>query len=58
MMKTDGRDCPEYQIWEKRDVNIILEFDFKSLNDKIVNSASSPILNQRQKRESQGRGMH
>ena len=36
---------------------VILEFDFKSLNDKIVNSASSPSLNQRKKRESQGRGM-
>ena len=35
---------------------IILEFDFKSLNDKIINSASSPSLNQRQKRKSQGRG--
>ena len=30
---------------------VILKFDFKSLNDKIVNSASSSSLNQRQKRE-------
>ena len=25
---------------------VIMEFDFKSLNDKIVNSASSPSLSQ------------
>ena len=56
MMKMDGRDSAEYRIWEKMDKMVILEFDFKSLNDKIVNSASSPSLNQRQKRESQGRG--
>ena len=29
---------------------VILEFDFKSLNDKIVNSASSPSLSKRKKR--------
>ena len=29
---------------------VILEFDFKSLNDKIVNSASSPLLSQEEKR--------
>ena len=29
---------------------VILEFDFKSLNDKIVNSASSPSLSQEEKR--------
>ena len=28
-----------------------MEFDFKSLNDKIVNSASSPSKSQEQKRE-------
>ena len=27
---------------------VILEFDFKSLNDKIVNSASSPSLKESQ----------
>ena len=32
---------------------VILEFDFKSLNDKIVNSASSPSLSQEEKREKQ-----
>ena len=32
---------------------VILEFDFKSLNDKIVNSASSPSLSQEEKREMQ-----
>ena len=28
---------------------VILEFDFKSLNDKIVNSASSPSSSKRKK---------
>ena len=28
---------------------VILEFDFKSLNDKIVNSASSPSLSKKEK---------
>ena len=32
---------------------VILKFDFKSLNDKIVNSASSPSKSQEQKRELQ-----
>ena len=32
---------------------VILKFDFKSLNDKIVNSASSPSLSQEEKREEQ-----
>ena len=32
---------------------VILEIDFKSLNDKIVNSASSPSLCQEEKREKQ-----
>ena len=27
MMKMDGRDSAEYQIWEKRDIMDILEFD-------------------------------
>ena len=35
---------------------VILKFDFKSLNDKIVNSASSPSLNQRQKHGGGGGG--
>ena len=30
---------------------VICEFDFKSLIDKIVNSASSPSLSQEKKRE-------
>ena len=46
MMKMDDRDSAEYQIWEKRDIMVIFKFDFKSLNDKIVNSASSPSLSQ------------
>ena len=32
---------------------VILEFDFKSLNDKIVNSAFSPSLSQEEKRKKQ-----
>ena len=38
MMKMDGRDSAEYQIWEKRDIMVIMGFDFKSLNAKIANS--------------------
>ena len=50
MMKIDGRDSAENQIWEKRDIMVIKEFEFKSHEDKIANSASSPSFNQRQKR--------
>ena len=32
---------------------VILKFDFKSLNDKIVNGASSPSLSQEEKCEEQ-----
>ena len=42
MMKIDGRDSAEYQIWEKRDIMVIMGFDFKSLKDKIANSSPSP----------------
>ena len=27
MMKMDGRDNAEYQIWEKRDIMVIFKFD-------------------------------
>ena len=40
-MKMDGRDSAEFQFWEKRDIMVIMEFDFKLLKDKITNSASS-----------------
>ena len=50
MMKMDGRDSAENQIWEKRDIMVINEFEFKSHEDKIANSAYSPSFNQRQKR--------
>ena len=43
MMKMDGRDSAEYQIWEKKDIIGILDFDFKSQSDKIVYSVVSPI---------------
>ena len=43
MMKMDGRDSVEYQIWEKKDIIGILDFDFKSQSDKIVYSVVSPI---------------
>ena len=38
MMKLDSRDSAEYQFWLKKDIMVILEFDFKSLKDEIVNS--------------------
>ena len=43
MMKMDGRDSTEYQIWENKDIKGILDFDFKSQSDKIVYSVVSPI---------------
>ena len=51
MMKMDGRDSAEYQIWEKRDIMVIFKFDFKSLDDKIVNSAVSLLKTQAKKCE-------
>ena len=48
MMKMDGRDSAEFQFWEKRDIMVIMEFDFKLLKDKIANSASSPSKDQEQ----------
>ena len=45
-MKMDGRNSAEYKIWKKRDIMVILEFDFKSLDDKIVNSAVSLLKTQ------------
>ena len=42
MMKMDGRDSVEYQFWEKRDIMVIMGFDFKLLKDKIANSSHSP----------------
>ena len=38
MMKMDGRGSAEYQIWKKRDIMVIIRFDFKSLRDEIRNS--------------------
>ena len=38
MMKMDGRDSAEYQNWEKKDIDDILEFDLNDNNAKIVNS--------------------
>ena len=48
MMKMDGRDSAEYQFWQKRDIMVILEFDFKSLNDKLVNSYLPQMLKESQ----------
>ena len=49
IMKMDGRDSAECQNWEKRDITVIFKKVFKSLNDKTVNSASSPSLNKEEK---------
>ena len=38
MMKMDGRDSAEYQIWEMRDITVIFR-EVKSLQDKLVNMA-------------------
>ena len=40
MMKMDCRDSAKYQFWKKRDVMVIFG-KFKSLHDKLANSASS-----------------
>ena len=42
MMKMDDRDSAEHQILENRDIMGIIEFDFKSLKNKIENSPTSP----------------
>ena len=39
MMKMEGRDSAENQIWEKRDTMVIKEFEFKSQKDKLMYSA-------------------
>ena len=38
IMKMDDRGSAEYQIWYKRDIMGIIEFDFKSLKAKLANS--------------------
>ena len=38
MMKMDDQDSAECQIWEKKDMTIILEFVLNELNEKILNS--------------------
>ena len=50
IMKIDGRDSAECQNWEKRDITAIFRNVFMSLNDKIVNCASSPSLNKEEKK--------
>ena len=47
MMKMDGRDRAECQNWEKRDINVIFRKNFKSLDDKIVNSSLPQMLKER-----------
>ena len=37
-MKIYGRDSAEYQNWEKKDIDGIIEFDLNDNNAKIVNS--------------------
>ena len=54
MMKMNGRDGAEYQIWEMKGHNGHFGKVFKSLNDKIVNSASSPSLSQKKKKNVRG----
>ena len=50
MMKMDGRDSAEYQIWEMRDIWSFLE-KFKSLQDKLVNMVVFPTQTKRAKRD-------
>ena len=46
MMKMDGRGSAEYQIWEKRDIMVIIGIYFKSLDEKIANSVISLLKTQ------------
>ena len=52
-MKMDDRGSAEYQIWEKRDVNVINEV-VKSLNDeKLLQCFFSNVKRRTKKREMQ-----
>ena len=41
MMKMDSRDSAKCQNWEKKDINVIFEFD-KLEKDKLANSGLLP----------------
>ena len=56
MMKMDGRDSAEYQIWEKRDIKVIFG-KVKSQNDKLVNMTHLLQIKSEQKREKQKMGI-
>ena len=53
MMKMDGRDSAEYQIWEKKDIKVIFG-KVKSQNDKLVNMTHLLQIINEQKRENWG----
>ena len=40
-MKMDDQGSAEHQIWQKRDIMGIIEYDFKSLKAKLANSDMS-----------------
>ena len=44
MMKMDGQDRAEFQIWEKRDITVIFGKVFKSLDDKTATVLSLTSL--------------
>ena len=46
MMKMDGRDSVEYQIWEKRDIMVILGFVLMRIKPKKGNSVVSLLMTQ------------
>ena len=55
MMKMDGRDSAECQIWEKNDIDVIIEIDLNEEKDKIVNSCPLPLSKGKRKRGEEGK---
>ena len=53
-MKMDGRGSAEYQIWEKRDIMVILEIVLNENKTKWEQWSSSPNIKSEQKRAEQG----
>ena len=53
-MKMDGRGSAEYQIWEKRDIMVILEIVLNDNKTKWEQWSSSPNIKSEQKRAEQG----
>ena len=51
MMKMDGQDSAEYQIWEYKDITVIFGKVLKSLDDKFSNSSLLHLRDLSKKRD-------